>query len=291
MTVPKRPVMRYHGGKWRLAPWILEHMPAHQVYVEPYGGAASVLLQKPRARGEVYNDLDGEVVNVFRVLQRPRQANKLRRRLYLTPFSRREFERSYRAHSDPVERAARMIIRSFMGFGSDTATRDHRTGFRMAVSRDGFMGRRKDQGGQTPAVDWSTWPEAIPAFCERLRGVILESRPALEVIRTCDYPDALHYLDPPYVHSTRTRVGKGRGYRIEMTDRHHEELAEVASQLTGMVMVSGYRCDLYERLYAGWHRIDRHHMAQEARKTVESLWINPACMAAQSQQNLQLEVA
>jgi DNA adenine methylase len=283
--------MRYHGGKWRLASWVIEHMPPHQVYVEPFGGAGSVLLQKPRVRGEVYNDLDGEVVNVFRILQHPRKCHRLRRRLYMTPFSRREFEKAYRPSTDPVERAARMIIRSFMGFGSDTATRDHVTGFRMAVSRDGFMGqRRKDQGGQTPAIDWSTWPEAMPAFAERLRGVIIENRPALQVIDTCDYPDALHYLDPPYVHSTRKRVGKGRGYRFEMTDQDHEELAERAHRLCGMVMVSGYHSPLYDFLYGDWHRVERHHVAQEARKTVEVLWMNPAAADAQRQTLFNLDL-
>lgn len=289
MSAPTRPVMRYHGGKWRLAPWVIAHMPPHQIYVEPFGGAGSVLLQKPRVRGEVYNDMDGEVVNVFRVLQKPRWAERLRRRLYLTPFARREFERSYRPIKDPVERAARMIARSFMGFGSDTGTREHITGFRLTVSRDGFMGhRRKDTGGQTAAVDWARWPDAVPAFVERLRGVIIENRTALEVIDTCDYPDALHYLDPPYVLSTRGRVGKGRGYRFEMTDRDHEELAERVKALSGMVMIGGYRSPLYERLYSEWTCVQRHHLAQEAKRSIEVLWLNPRCAEAQRQAALEL---
>lgn len=288
MTVT-RPVMRYHGGKFRLAPWIISHMPAHQVYVEPFGGAGSVLLLKPRVYGEVYNDLDGEVVNVFRVLQNQRTAARLRRRLALTPFSRREFELSYRRARDPVERAARLIMRSFMGFGSDTATRDHKTGFRMAISRDGFMGRRKAQGGQTPAVDWAKWPDVVPALVERLQGVIIENRSAIEVMQTAgNYPDALTYLDPPYVHSTRRRVGKGRGYRFEMTDQEHEELAEAAHGLAGYVLVSGYRSPLYERLYHDWTCVERHHVAQEAVKSIEVLWINPRAYAAQAQQTLNL---
>lgn len=283
-------MMRYHGGKFRLAAWVIAHMPPHQVYVEPFGGAGSVMLHKPRVRGEVYNDLDGEVVNVFRVLQDPEQAECLRRRVYLTPFSRAEFARSYEPSDDPTERAARMIIRSYMGFGSDTATREHVTGFRMAVSRDGFMGaRRKDGGGQTPAIDWRTWPDVVPHFTERLRGVILENRPAVEVMRTCDHPDVLHYLDPPYVLSTRQRVGKGRGYRFEMSDVQHEELAATAHAMSGFVMISGYRCEIYDRLYGDWHRIERHHVAQEARKTIEALWVNRACEAAQRQSHLKLE--
>src|SRR3954470_1229963 len=115
----ERPILRYHGGKWLLAPWILSHFPAHRVYVEPFGGAASVLLQKERSYAEVYNDLDGEVVNVFRVA-RDRGA-ELRRALELTPFSRDDFLLAYRLSPNALERARRTVARSFMGFGSAAA--------------------------------------------------------------------------------------------------------------------------------------------------------------------------
>src|SRR5262245_58814798 len=112
-TAPRRPVLRYHGGKWRLAPWIIEHFPEHRIYVEPYGGGASVLLRKSRAFAEVYNDLDGDVVNVFRVLRDRASAAALIRAIELTPWARDEFRLSYRPASDPVERARRTIARAF----------------------------------------------------------------------------------------------------------------------------------------------------------------------------------
>ena len=294
MSPPRRPVLRYHGGKFRLAPWIISHFPVHRVYVEPFGGGGSVLMQKPRAAGEIYNDLDDEVVGVFRVLRDPDLALQLKRRLELTPFSRTEFKAAYEPTDDPVERAARMIARSFMGFGSDSATRGDVTGFRVAVSRRGvdrggtdFVGgRRKDGGGQSAAVDWSGWPAAIPAFVRRLTGVVIENRDAAKVMQTSDYVDALHYVDPPYVKSTRTRVGKGRGYKFEMDDAQHDALAEVLFGLRGMVVLSGYRCALYDRLYSGWHRIDRHHRAQQAKASIESLWLNQAAFDGLSQRPL-----
>jgi len=113
-VAPTRPVLRYHGGKWRLASWIISHFPPHRVYVEPFGGAASVLLRKPRSYAEVYNDMDGEIVNVFRVLRDPARARELERVLRLTPFAREEFELSYIRDEDPIEQARRTIVRAFI---------------------------------------------------------------------------------------------------------------------------------------------------------------------------------
>lgn len=288
VTRPTRPVLRYHGGKYRLAPWVISHFPTHRVYIEPFGGAASVLMQKPRSPGEVYNDIDDEVVGLFRVLRDPGTAAALQRRLLLTPFSRAEFRAAYAKIEDPVERAARLVIRSFMGYGSDSATLGSVTGFRVAVSRQvDYMGaRRKDGGGQSSAIDWAGWPPVIPMFVQRLSCVVIENHDALKVMRTSDAADALHYVDPPYPISTRTRVGKGRGYRHELTDQQHIDLAACLHGLNGMVVLSGYRCALYDDLYRDWHRFDRHHRAQQAKASVESLWLNPAAFEGLSQRPL-----
>src|SRR5262245_6362382 len=129
MTAPARPVMRYHGGKFRLAPKIIAQFPPHRIYVEPYCGAASVLMRKERSFAEVINDLDGEVVNVFRVLRDRDQAARLRDLVTLTPWARAEFELCYEPSDDPVEQARRTIARGFMAHGS-TAARPSTTGFR-----------------------------------------------------------------------------------------------------------------------------------------------------------------
>src|SRR3954470_24963100 len=106
MTALIRPALRYHGGKWKIAPWIISHFPPHRIYVEPFGGAASVLLRKHRAYAEVYNDLDDWAVNLFRLLGDEQSAERLRRLLELTPFARTEFECGRElgeASGDPIE--------------------------------------------------------------------------------------------------------------------------------------------------------------------------------------------
>lgn len=275
---PSRPLIRYHGGKWRLAPWIISHFPPHRVYVEPFGGAGSVLLRKPRARGEVYNDLWDRVVDVFRVLRNAEQATELARRLTLTPFSRVEFQaanpKAFETQ-DIVERARLTIVRAYMGHGSHSPDETLKTGFRSNSMRS----------NTTPAAEWSNYPLQIEAFVERLRGVIIENRPAIEVMQGFDDIDTLHYVDPPYVHATRKRGNRHdyKMYHHEMTDIDHAALGEALRNLKGMVVVSGYPHPLYDRMFRGWRRVQIVALADGARERTEVLWINPAAVAAQVQ--------
>lgn len=276
MTAPTRPVMRYHGGKWRLAPWIIRHFPPHRVYVEPFGGAASVLMRKPRAYAEVYNDLDGEVVNVFAVLRDPDMAAQLERSLRLTPYSRSEFDAAYQPSDEPLEQARRTIIKSFMGFGTPGMFVKKPKGMRTRASvwraSTGFRSN-STRSGTTPAHDWKAYPDQIRAFVERLQGVVIENRDALELIRSHDRADTLHYVDPPYPLGTRDA---GTDYRHEMTDDDHRQLAEVLHSVQGMVVLSGYPCELYDdELYPDWYRVERPHLADGARPRTEVLWMNP----------------
>lgn len=243
-----------------LAPWILQNLPPHRVYVEPFGGAASVLLQKDRSYSEVYNDLDGELCNLFQVTRD--RGPELREALRLTPFARVEFLASYEPSSDPLEQARRTVIRSFMGFGSNSHNK--KTGFRSNSNRS----------GTTPALDWRNYPGCLDAVIDRLRGVVLENRPAVDIVRQHDTTETLHYVDPPYCAETRD---KGDDYRHEMTADDHRHLAEVLHGVAGMVVLSGYACDLYDKdLYHDWHRVERAALADGARKRIEVLWINPA---------------
>lgn len=259
---PRRPVLRWHGGKWRLGSWIISHFPVHRTYVEPFGGAASILLRKDPVPTEVYNDLDGCAVNLFRVLRSP-DAARLVRELYLTPYSREEFILAYEATEDPVERARRLVVRSFMGFGSNSHTK--RCGFRSKSAKSRV----------TPAVDWENYPENLRNVIERFRGVSIDNRDALHVMKLHDSDDALHYVDPPYVSTVRD---VGRDYRHEMKDQDHVRLLEFLPELEGSVVLSGYANDLYDDHLKGWERRDKNSLADGARPRVESIWLNPRCL-------------
>lgn len=265
MTIaPRRPILRYHGGKWLLAPWIISHFPPHRTYTEAYGGAGSVLLRKARSYTEVYNDLDEEIVQLFRVARD--EGERLANALELTPFARREFQEAYKPTDDVVESSRRTIIRSFMGFGSDGVHSTHRTGFR----------GRSQRSGTTPAHDWANFPDAFRLIIARLSAVVVECKPGLEIIEAYDSPEALHYVDPPYVHSTRKRVDAARGYRHEMTDRDHRDLARLLKRVRGGVVLSGYHSELYDELYADWRRVERTGpFADGAMKRTEVLWFSP----------------
>lgn len=269
-----RPVLRWHGGKWRLAPWIISHFPPHRVYVEPFGGAASVLLRKDRSYAEIYNDLDGDVVNLFRVMRSPR-ADELVAAVRLTPFSRTEFQEAYRTTDDDFERARRLIIRSFMGFGSNGHNKV--TGFRANSNRS----------GTAPSHDWVNYPDSLAEVVERLQGVTVESKDAKAVMLQHDAPTTIHYVDPPYVMATRS--DEGADYAHEMDDSDHSALLECLRGLSGMVVLSGYPSPLYDDALPGWRRVERKALADGAREHTEVLWINLACDAALNAQRVQYD--
>lgn len=282
MNAVSRPVLRWHGGKWLLAPWVIEHFPRHKIYCEPFGGAASVLLRKPRIVAEVYNDLDDKVVSLFQLLQDVGAAAELHRRLELTPFARSVFLDSYSPAADEIDAAHKLIVRAFMGHGSDSVTRTCRTGFRGKLSN----------GRAFPSQAWSNYVQCIPEFVARLQGVLIERDDAKAVMRRADSRQTLHYVDPPYLHSTRssvmTRSKKTHGYTHELTTEQHKELLTFVKTLTGMVVISGYPSTLYDRALKRWRRLETPALADGALPRTEVLWLNPACAAALDAERLPL---
>lgn len=264
-----RPALRYHGGKFRLATWLMKNMPPHDVYTESFGGGAGLLLRKPRSRLEVYNDLDGDVVTFFRVLRDPQLREQLMERVALTPFSRHDFEAAFEPTVDPVTRAANIAIRSWMGYGSAVAAKST-TGFRMS-SKDVHL--------------WSRLPDTLAVAGIRFEAVLIENRPAIDVMLKHDSPTTLHYCDPPYMLGTRDRASRHvhRYYKHEMSDFEHEQLLCCLQNLKGLVILSGYDSQLYGEVIRGWKRLSYATVGSGARgsvKRTEVVWLNPAAQVA-----------
>lgn len=262
----KHPLLRYFGGKFRLAPWIISHFPKHEIYVEAFGGTAGVLLQKQRLGNEVYNDLNNDVVNLFRVLRDPILSKKLIDSVALTPFHRSEyFDAGNSLGSQPVEQARRMLVRSFMSFSS--------TGCIKGCT--GFSGSTR-KGKTTDATVWAKIPNNLAFICQRLTGVIIENIPALELLQKHDSAKTLFYLDPPYVSETRTSTNV---YQYEMAIDDHEQLLISANNLSGSVVISGYDCDLYNDYLSSWQKRTSPSRAAGQKGQIirnECIWIKPS---------------
>jgi len=215
-----------------------------------------------------------------------------RRLISALPFRDRVVQQALDDAEDDVERARHLIVRSYMGFGSNahssSPTAD-RTGFK-SFTRPGDNYRstgfraNSNRSGTTPAHDWANYPDVLPAIVERLRGVIIERRPAIEVMKQHAGGGTLCYVDPPYLPETRSPANKydlkHRMYRHELTVDDHRDLLEFLKTLEGYVVLSGYPSALYDDALAGWRRASCEALADGARARTEVLWINPACAAA-----------
>lgn len=256
-VVPSRPALRYYGAKWNVAMWIIGHFPPHIHYIEPCGGGASVLLRKPRSKFETYNDLDGRVVNFFRVLRD--QPGDLIYRIGLTPYARAEYELSKLPCDDPVEQARRFWVGCNMSIAN------------MADTSSGWRVTKTIFPGKSDAKTLGDIGNLI-AVASRLKGVQIENRSYEEVIATFDGSDSLIYMDPPYVAGTRSTK---RLYKYEWDAMEHKAAAALLRQCKGPVIVSGYRCELYDSLYDGWQRVDKETYTLRGTKRVESIWLSP----------------
>ncbi len=256
----------YYGGKFTHLDFILPFLPEdRQHYCEPFGGSAAVLINRPAAAIETYNDLDSEVTNFFRVLRD--NSEELIRRIALTPFSREELVLALAREVvlDPLERARRFFVRA----------RQTRTGLAQTSSEGRWAHCvLTSRAGMAGAVSrWLGSVEGLAEIVQRLQRIQIESAPAVEVIRRYDSADTLFYCDPPYPHESR---GDSKAYGYELSDASHRELAATLHGAKGAVAVSGYRCDLMHGLYGDWLRVDAPPHLCNSSKTVrvESLWLN-----------------
>lgn len=255
----------WYGGKFSHLEWLLPLLPDCHHYCEPFAGSAAVLLNRVPSPVETYNDIDGDVVNFFRVLRD--FPEELRRLLTLTPFSREEFFKALTVDpSDtPVERARKFYVRA----------RQTRSGLAQTATLGRWANcKNTTRAGMSGVVSrWVGGVVAIDALAERLVRVQIENRPALEAIQLYDDRQTLFYCDPPYLHDTR---GDSKAYGFEMDERQHRILARCLNECKGKVALSGYRNDLMDSLYKDWRRFDAVaktcHSVKQLRQ--ECVWMN-----------------
>lgn len=270
MTRLQQPI-KWHGGKHYLADWILSHFPADYAhYVEPYFGGGAVLLRNAPGKSEVANDINQNLMTFWAVLRCPEMFAELQRLLQATPFSEPIFEHSKIAMHDPtqefVHRAWHFFVaarQSRQGLCKDFAT----------LSRN-----RTRRGMNEQASQWLSAIEGLPDVHDRLQGVVIMAKPAIEVIAQQDGPNTLFMLDPPYLHETRTVTN---AYEFEMDEDDHIELLEALAEVEGRFVLCGYRSILYDDFArgAGWNRVEKvidnkAASGEKKRLMTECLWMN-----------------
>lgn len=248
--------LRYPGAKWSLARRIVDELPDHYHYVEPFFGSGAVFFTKPPAPHEVVNDANGHVVNLFRVL-RDRTAD-LCWLLETTPWARDEYAQSRVQTGDELEDARRFVVRCWQAHGSDLS------------KTTGWRTRGAQQRARGMADRWSRVPDQLRTVAGRLIGAEVENRPALEVIRRHAGADCLIYADPPYLPETRTQAL----YGVEMTHADHSDLLDALRAHPGPVVVSGYRSSMYDQALASWRMVEiKAPKVEKGASRTEVLWI------------------
>ena len=259
-----RAVFRYPGSKWSLAGWIIAHFPLEyekMVYLEPFAGSGAVFFNKNPGAVETVNDLDSDIVNLFRVLRdRP---DELKRALELTPYSREEYDLAFEPTEDPLEKARRYMVKTTQAIGAKLN------------SKCGWRNHKQMKIGGT-ACKWNGITETIDEAAARLKGsttnlVQIEHMDALRLIERYNTPDALIYIDPPYVRSSRK---SGALYRFEMDDEQHMQLLEIITKSRAKIILSGYQNELYDRYLKGWKTDSTMSQTTSTEMALETIWMN-----------------
>ncbi|MBP1992529.1 DNA adenine methylase [Paenibacillus eucommiae] len=263
MGVPR--ILHYPGSKWSMAEWIIDHMPPHAVYLEPYFGSGAVLFNKQPSGLETINDIDGDVINLFKVIRD--QPDQLAHGIHWTPYSRQEYLDSHKPSGNEIERARRFLVRCWQSIRVKTGS----------ISGWKCRGTADDS---YRVKQWNDLPTKIMDVAERLKDVQIENRPALQVITRYNRPDVLIYADPPYLMETRN----GKIYDNEMTDADHIELIRTLQAHTGPVILSGYTHPLYESMLSDWTREEQKQIIENGSVRTEVIWINPVASGVMGRQ-------
>ena len=277
----------YIGGKGRMVAKLLRYIPPHKIYVEVFGGGASLLFAKEPSPVEVYNDIDSAVVNFFRVLRDPEKFEEFYKKVYMTPYSREEYNfcaNTWQDCEDEIERAYRWFVMVRQDFAG-----------RLGNSSWGFSVTTSARGMSMVTSAWLSTIEMLPEIHARIMRVQIENDNFRKIIPRYDTDKTFMYLDPPYVPETRKNK---KDYDFEMSLEDHQELIDLILSSRSMFMLSGYRHPIHKKLEdAGWQRIDFQTACHAVGRTrnskfhgggsvlkhaprTENIWLSPNTIAA-----------
>ena len=249
-------LLRYPGAKWSMAKEIIKYFPEHKGYLEPYFGSGGVLFNKGKSSLETINDIDGEVVNFFRILKA--EGKKLQTSLCLVPYSRQLYEQMVNYQpTENYDRAIRFFIISWM---SHSGYQPNKTGW----------SHSKNPNGPNKATIFKNVVDSLEQFADRLREVQIENTNALELIKAHDFKDTLIYLDPPYLLETR----KQHLYKHEMSNKEHKELLETIVNMKAKILLSGYENNLYNSILKNWNKEVFKSLDGKGNIKQEVIWFN-----------------
>ena len=254
----------YYGGKYSQLDFILPNLPKSKIFVDVFGGSASVILNKKPCKNNIYNDLNSKICTFFRQLRD--NPDELIRLLKLTPYSREEFEKSFDdGKFSDVEIARKFFAQISMIFNS------------IPINIKACWKSPNKQVAYN--LIYLNKVNNLELLVERLRTIAIENAPAIEIIKRYDNKETLFYIDPPYVFSERECNSKV--YDFEMTDEEHIELIELLKNIEGRAVISGYDSKLYNDNLAGWFKIkNKPTLVPTSKKSgnpraqVETLWLN-----------------
>ena len=254
-----KPPLRYPGAKWVLSKWICANLPPHEVYLEPFFGSGAVFFRKDPSATKTINDLDGNVVNLFKVIRT--RTEELCAAVSLTPWARDEYKASYHlsGEENELERARVFLVRCWQAFGV-------RTG-----QSTGWRNRTTGSRPRDPDV-WRTLPERLAIAARRLLNAQIENMDAIALIKRYNAPNCLIYADPPYMAETRC----AKIYAYECDDSYHVRLLDALEAHRGAVVLSGYDHPLYNERLAHWRRVEKKTYAERGAIRNEVLWIKNA---------------
>lgn len=250
-------LLKYPGSKWNIARWILNYFPQHKVYVEPFFGSGAVFFTKTPSFIEVINDINSDVVNLFRVCrERPAE---LARVLELTPYSREEYDNCRKVESDldDLEKARRTVVLFNQTYGASNNC------------NKSWKNSRTSNSPRNPEL-WRDLPQVVYEVCNRLKSAHIENRNAMELVQTYNSSETLLYLDPPYLLDLR-RHGL---YKNEMSDMQHQELIELIKASKSQIILSAYDNELYNSELKDWNTAVRNTTAQFGLQRTEKIYFN-----------------